>query len=88
MTMFNNLDADKNGKLSSSELEGNPMGDRLKTLDKDDDGAVSKDEFQTGLRSLFRRGGGRGSRGGGRGGYEQKDTRPDRPQRPAMAEDK
>ena len=83
MTMFNQLDADKDGSLTETELAGNRMADRLKTLDKDDDKAISSEEFRTGITSLFSRGGGGG--GGGRGGYGGGDKRPDRPQRPAMA---
>jgi hypothetical protein len=83
MTMFNQLDADKDGSLTEAELAGNRMADRLKTLDKDDDKAISSEEFRTGITSLFSRGGGGGS--GGRGGYGGGDKRPDRPQRPAMA---
>ncbi|MEL7499808.1 MAG: PQQ-binding-like beta-propeller repeat protein [Planctomycetota bacterium] len=85
MAMFGQFDSDSDGKITSAELEGNRMADRLMTLDKDDDDAVSKDEFRNGISSLFRRGGSSGGRsGGGRsgGGYNQKDSRPDRPQRP------
>jgi hypothetical protein len=60
------------------------MADRLKTLDKDDDGEISKDEFTTGIAGLFARGG--GGRGGP-GGGETAQPKPDRPQRPAMAKD-
>jgi len=33
MSMFNGMDADKDGKLTVQELEGNRMADRLKTLE-------------------------------------------------------
>ena len=80
--MFDSLDADKDGKVTETELEGNRMAERLMTLDKDSDKAVSKEEFTSGISSLFRRGGG----GGGGGRPERpKDTRPDRPQRPESA---
>ena len=61
------------------------MADRLKTLDKDSDKAISAEEFRTGISGLFSRGGGGG--GGGGGGYRGQgaDTRPDRPQRPEMS---
>ena len=98
MTMFNGMDANKDGSVTEEELEGNRMADRLKTLDKDGDKAISKDEFSSGISSLFSRGGGGGAsggRGGGRsggrsgggGGYggRGEDTRPDRPQRPKSA---
>jgi len=81
MSMFNGMDANKDGKVTEDELEGNRMADRLKTLDKDGDKAISKDEFSSGIGSLFSRGGG----GGGNYGNRAKDTRPDRPQRPESA---
>jgi hypothetical protein len=85
MAMFTRMDTNGDGQLGSEELEGNAMADRLKTLDKDSDGAVSKDEFQTGIASLFRGGGGRG-RGGAGGGYEDNQpVRPERPRRPESA---
>ena len=87
MAMFNRMDTDKDGSISEKELDGNRMAERLMTLDKDDDKAISKDEFSSGISSLFSRGGrgGRGGQGGGRGGRAA-DTRPDRPQRPKMAD--
>jgi len=88
MSMFNDRDANKDGKLTKEEVEGGPMADRMMTLDKDSDGAISQDEFRTGIAGLFRsgRGGGGGGRSGG-GGYggRGEDKRPDRPQRPEMA---
>ena len=86
MSMFNGMDTNKDGKVTEKELEGNRMADRLKTLDKNADGAISKDEFSSGISTLFSRGGGGnrggGSRGGGNYGGRGNDTRPDRPQRP------
>ena len=82
LAMFNGLDKDQDGQVTETELEGNRMADRLKTLDKDADKSISKDEFQSGITTLFSRGGG----GGGGYGNGGKDTRPDRPQRPAAAE--
>lgn len=82
--MFNQMDGDSDGKVTAKELEGNRMADRLMTLDKDGDKAISKDEFTGGIANLFRGGGGgRGGRGSG-GGYggRGQDDRPDRPQRP------
>ena len=95
MSIFSGLDKDKDDRITEAELEGNVMADRLKTLDKDSDKIISKDEFQNGIATLFSRGGGGGGRsgggsgrsggGGGGGGYGQgDDTRPDRPQRPQM----
>ena len=80
MSMFNGMDADKDGKVTMAELEGNRMADRLKTLDKNGDEAISKDEFSSGIGALF-------SRGGGGYGNRGEDTRPDRPQRPNMVGD-
>ena len=79
MSMFNELDTDKDGKVAEAELDGHRMADRLKTLDKDGDKAISREEFRTGIGSLFRRGGNYGGR--------REDNRPDRPQRPMSAKD-
>ena len=78
MRMFNGMDENKDGKVTEVELEGNRMADRLKTLDKDGDKAISQEEFRTGISSLFSRGGNYGGQG--------EDTRPDRRQRPEDAE--
>jgi outer membrane protein assembly factor BamB len=84
-SFFTRLDTDGDGSIAAGELEGNPMADRVKTLDTDGDGLVSKEEFRTGMASLFRRGGGGGG-GGDRGGrYGGDDSKPERPQRPEMA---
>jgi outer membrane protein assembly factor BamB len=84
MSMFNGLDANKDGKVTEAELEGNRMADRLKTLDKDGDKVISKEEFRTGISTLFSQGGGqRGGNYAGRG----KDTRPVRPQRPEASQE-
>lgn len=89
MSMFNGIDSDKDGQVTEAELKGNRMADRLKTLDKDGDKAISAEEFRTGFASLFGGSGGRGGRpgGGGGGSYGRRgsDNRPDRPQRPEMA---
>ncbi|MCP4096438.1 MAG: PQQ-binding-like beta-propeller repeat protein [Planctomycetaceae bacterium] len=97
MSMFNGLDTDKDGNVTSAELAGNRMADRLKTLDKNSDDVISKEEFSTGISTLFSRGGsggssrggsrggaGGGSRGGGGYGGRTQDSRPERPQRPSM----
>ncbi len=84
MAMFTGMDTNKDGKVTEDELEGNRMADRLKTLDKDGDGAISQEEFRTGIASLFSGGRGGGNGGGGYRGRGE-DTRPDRPQRPKMA---
>ena len=84
MSIFNGLDADKDKKLSAKELEGNRMADRLKTLDKDGDKAISEQEFRKGMSTLFSRSGERSS--GGRYRGRGKDSRPDRPQRPELAQ--
>ena len=84
--MFDRMDADKDGNLVETEYADNPMAERMKTLDKDESGGISKEEFTTGIRSLFRRGGGGRGGAGGRGAARE-DSRPDRPQRPKMAEE-
>ena len=97
MSMFNGLDTDKDGNVTSAELAGNRMADRLKTLDKNSDDVISKEEFSTGISTLFSRGGsggssrggsragaGGGSRGGAGYGGRTQDSRPERPQRPSM----
>ena len=76
-SMFTEMDANKDGKVTEAELEGNRMADRIKTLDKDGDKAISQEEFRTGIATLFRRGGNYGG--------QKNDTRPDRPQRPEPA---
>ncbi len=81
---FARLDVNEDGKLTASELEASPMAGRLGALDSDGDEAITLDEFQQGIRAMFRGRGGRGQRGGrgfGRGGD---DNRPERPQRPPM----
>ena len=78
--LFTQLDTNKDDMVTEAELEGNRMADRLKTLDTDGDKSISKDEFDSGISTLF-------SRGGGGYGREQQDSRPDRPQRPESAGD-
>ncbi len=86
MAMFTRMDSDEDEQVTFDELEGNRMADRLKTLDTDGDEAISKEEFTSGIRGLFSRGGGRGGgRGAGRGDYDQENARPERPQRPESA---
>lgn len=78
--MFDRMDTNQDDQLSGDELAGNWMSDRLKSLDTDGDEAVSREEFTSGIGSLFQR--------GGRGGRDaQPIQRPDRPQRPAMADE-
>ena len=87
MDMFKRMDTDKDEILTEEEYSDSPLADRMKTLDKDESGGISKEEFQSGISGLFRRGEG-GSRGGGGGGMfgrQGEDTRPDRPQRPQPA---
>ena len=79
---FDRMDTDKDEILTEEEYSTSPMADRLKTLDKDESGGISKEEFTTGIASLFRRGRSGGGGGGVRGGA---DKRPDRPQRPKSA---
>ncbi|GAB5404999.1 MAG: PQQ-binding-like beta-propeller repeat protein [Aureliella sp.] len=87
MSMFNDMDKDKDGKVSMQELEGNRMAEQLKRFDKDGDKAISKEEFTAGLATMSQNRGGSGRSGSGRGGYggRGEDKRPERPQRPKMA---
>ncbi|MEM7453485.1 MAG: PQQ-binding-like beta-propeller repeat protein [Planctomycetota bacterium] len=86
--IFNNMDTNGDEMLTADELEGNRMGERLMELDTNDDDAVSKDEFTSGIGALFSRGGGGGGgRRGGGGGYGRgEDNRPERPQRPEWSD--
>jgi hypothetical protein len=89
--IFGRMDADKDGKLTKKELEGNPMAQRMAErfaeIDKNKDDNISQEEFQESMRSF---GGGRGGPGGGPGGGGRgpgrgDDNRPKRPQRPGGA---
>ena len=90
--IFQGRDANKDQKLTKDEVEGSPMAQSFATLDKDNDNAITLDEFREGMRNMFR--GGRGGRPGGRGGRGGRggpdgeggeDNRPKRPQRPQSA---
>ena len=83
MSIFKGRDANKDGKLTADELADSPMADRMKQLDKDGDEVVTQEEFKSGIATLFS--GGRG-RGGGSYRGRGKDTRPDRPQLPELAD--
>ena len=74
------LDANKDGKISTAEIENAVTA--LKTLDKDEDGKLSSKEI--GWPPAFVRGGtGRGGFGSGRGGppggFGRQPARPRRP---------
>jgi hypothetical protein len=79
MSFFTRMDTNKDGKLTADELEETPLAERMDQLDKDGDKAVTQEEFRTGMAAMF-------SRGRGGSGTQRKDTRPDRPQRPEMAD--
>jgi outer membrane protein assembly factor BamB len=83
--MFSRMDTNSDGALTANEVEGNPMADRLMTLDTDRDGKVTEAELRDGMANLFNRGGGGGGGGSGRGGEGpgRGAARPQRPQRPA-----
>ncbi len=68
------LDADKNGELSTEEIENAVAA--LKTLDKDNDGKISTEEMMPDMSQMMRRGG------------ERDRQRPERPRRPALDDDK
>jgi hypothetical protein len=73
--IFDRRDENQDGKLSTDELSGSPMQDRAEELDKDGDGAISREEFVEGIRGMFG-GGSRGAGGGGFGGRSE-DNRPE-----------
>jgi EF-hand domain pair/EF hand len=54
--MFENLDKNKDGKLTSDEVPG-LVWDRLSRSDADNDGAVSKAELETHFQQMIPRGG-------------------------------
>lgn len=77
---FDRQDKNKDKKLTKDEAEG-MIATRFADLDKDGDDVITQQEFQDGMRAMFRRGG----RGGRRGGGRENDSRPKRPQRPELA---
>ena len=74
-----NVSGDKDGMVTTAELDGNRMADRIKALGKDVDDVITREEFRNGMSTLFGR-----RRGGDRA--RDKETRPDRPQRRELAE--
>ena len=75
--MFERMDANGDGKLVEDEFPER-MRANVKQIDTDKDGAITLEEFQNGRRQLFsRRGQGRRGPGG-----NDREGRPDRPQRP------
>ena len=71
MPIIQALDADKNGELSTDEI--NNAIAALKTLDKDNDGSISAEEMAPDMSQMF--GGGPGGPGG-RGGRTGPAKRP------------
>ena len=63
---FTERDADSDGKLAGDEISDR-MRERLESIDTDEDGAVSKEEFLAGMSRRRGGGGGPGGEGGGRG---------------------
>ncbi len=78
VAIFKRSDTDSDGKLSGDEISGR-LKDNLKQIDTDQDEVISLDEFQSGMRAMFRRG------GRGRSGRNVRQGRPERPQRPALS---
>lgn len=79
--IFKQRDANSDGKLTGDEIAG-PMKENLARIDTNKDEAISLEELQSGIRSLY----GRGDRGRGRGGENQREDQPERPQRPGLEE--
>ncbi len=77
--MFDDRDANKDGKLSADEMPEQMKG-RMEQLDTDKDGSVSREEMQA-MMSRMQRGGGRDAgRGGPEGGGRPGGDRPRRPE--------
>lgn len=84
--IFDRRDENEDGKLTGDELSGR-LADRAEELDKDSDGAVSREEFEEGMQSMFAGGGGGGRGPGAGGGFGRGARGPDnRPKRPARPE--
>jgi Ca2+-binding EF-hand superfamily protein len=81
--MFERRDENADGKLTGEEISDR-MRENLEAIDADKDGAVTLEEFQQGMQSMFaNRGAGGGGRPGGGGfGGDPREGKPDRPQRP------
>ena len=75
--IFESRDTNNDKKLTKDEVEGSPTAARFADFDKDGDDAITLQEFQEGIRSMFRGGGGRGR--GGRGGPGRRQRQPPQP---------
>lgn len=75
--MFEQRDANKDGKLSGDEIP-EQMAGRLEQIDTDKDGSVSRTEIETMMSRIRERGG--VGRGGGDGGGRPGGDRPRRPE--------
>jgi len=75
--MFKRRDANGDGKLSGDEIPGRMRG-RIDRLDTDKDGAITLQEFRSGM------GGMRGGRGHGGSRGNPREGKPERPQRPEL----
>ena len=79
MKMFENRDANGDGKLSGDEIPEQMQG-RLKMIDQDGDGAVQKSEMERAASMMADRGGQRPGRGNGNDGSGVKPKRPPQPE--------
>lgn len=76
--MFEQRDADKDGKLSAEEMP-EQMAERLQQIDADADGFVSRKEMEAMVSRFGSRGVGQRNRGGGKSGYGAGDSSGGRP---------
>ncbi|MGB3774416.1 MAG: EF-hand domain-containing protein [Leeuwenhoekiella sp.] len=62
--LLSEMDSDKDGKLSKSEVKG-PLAQNFSKIDTDEDGFISEEELENAPKP--QQGGQRGGQGGGRG---------------------
>jgi hypothetical protein len=79
LRMFEQRDANKDGKLSGDEIPAQ-MADRMERIDADGDKAISKAEMEKAMSRMSGRPGGAGRPGGRQGGGQPGGDRPARPQ--------
>jgi Ca2+-binding EF-hand superfamily protein len=77
--MFQERDANKDGKLSGDEIP-EQMAGRIEQIDTDKDGSVSRSEMEAMMTRMRERGGPGAGRGGPEGGGRPGGDRPRRPE--------